>query len=133
MAASLESHYGKRNTTRIGRAVRSLIRIMVESQITATGPGVSNDGTRYQGEVLASFAELEALLGAPSIINPEPEHGAATIEWNAMIDGERLAVYDMRDYASAVSLDVYLWSIGGESRRAVGAVESALNLWRNAQ
>lgn len=130
MAASVDVHYGNRNTTRIGRVVRSLIRKMVDRQITATGPSVSNENTRYQGDVLASFEELQAMLGKPTRINPDPAHGEPTIEWNAVIDGERVAIYDMRCYASAVSLDTYLWSIGGENRRAVGSVVSSLNLFR---
>lgn len=99
--------------------------------------GCNPDGTFFQGEFTASYAELVQLLGPP---NSERDDHKVSTEWNLLHRRDPITVYDWKMTAQYQvglmsveefrALPSYEWHVGAHSESAarefIAAVRKAL-------
>lgn len=87
------------------------------------------DGTSLRGEIVATRAELTAVLGEPI----QYEGGdKVTIEWGVRLGSTVATVYDWKRYEEGTPTDheAYSYHIGGHDQKAVLLVETLVELGR---
>jgi hypothetical protein len=86
-------------------------------------------GTSLRGEIVATRAELTAVLGEP--IHYE-EGGKVTLEWGIRLGSTVATVYDWKRYEEGTPTDheEITYHIGGHDEKAVLLVQTLLDLGR---
>jgi hypothetical protein len=87
------------------------------------------DGTSLRGEIVATRAELTAVLGEPI----QYEGGdKVTIEWGVRLGSTVATVYDWKRYEEGTPTDheAYSYHIGGHDEKALTLIESLVTLSR---
>ena len=78
-------------------------------------------GTSAQGHIHIGFDDLVDLIGPPHHLfenEPNMPPNKVRCEWDLVIDGEPVAIYDWCKYDEEIE-DVQQWNIGGRSVKAV--------------
>jgi hypothetical protein len=87
------------------------------------------DGTSLRGEIVATRAELTAVLGEPI----QYEGGdKVTIEWGVRLGSTVATVYDWKRYEEGTPTDheAIAYHIGGHDQKALTLIESLVTLSR---
>jgi len=92
-------------------------------------PNVS--GTSLQGNVFANYSELLEAFGPPnhcSDVCYEDGGGKVNCEWDLIIDGEPVTIYDWKEGKKYTK--VTDWHVGGHDKHAHAKVKEALKCYR---
>lgn len=87
------------------------------------------DGTSLCGEIVATRAELTAVLGEPMTYE---EGGKVTIEWGVRLGSTVATVYDWKRYELGTPADdeAISYHIGGHNEKALTLIKSLVTLSR---
>jgi hypothetical protein len=87
------------------------------------------DGTSLRGEIVATRAELTAVLGEPMTYE---EGGKVTLQWGVRLGSTVANVYDWKRYEEGTPTDheAIAYHIGGHDEKALTLIESLVTLSR---
>lgn len=91
-------------------------------------------GTSLRGYITATRDEIEAVFGAPTIANADPDDKVTT-EWYIIFDDKTVAtIYDWKRYGLGAPYndERIEWNVGGHNERALVLVAQAMGVTARA-